>query len=138
MPASNTARTARFSRRRSWAGSRASSSPSCRSEVAMIRHDSNAQADKGTGGGTHGVYRAARAVVRALALVAMLVTMQGASAERIKDLASIQGVRGNPLIGYGLVVGLDGSGDQTTQTPFTVQSVLNMLTQMGVNLPPGT
>ena len=47
-------------------------------------------------------------------------------------------MRGNPLIGYGLVVGLDGSGDQTTQTPFTVQSVLNMLTQMGVNLPPGT
>jgi flagellar P-ring protein FlgI len=104
----------------------------------MIRHDSNAQADRGTGGGTHGVYRAARAVARALAMVAMLVTMQGASAERIKDLASIQGVRGNPLIGYGLVVGLDGSGDQTTQTPFTVQSVLNMLTQMGVNLPPGT
>lgn len=61
-----------------------------------------------------------------------------AHAERIKDLATIQGVRGNPLIGYGIVVGLDGSGDQTTQTPFTVQSVLNMLTQLGVNLPPGT
>jgi flagellar P-ring protein precursor FlgI len=104
----------------------------------MIRHDSNAQADSGTGRGMHRVCRAARAVLRALALAAMLVTMQGASAERIKDLASIQGVRGNPLIGYGLVVGLDGSGDQTTQTPFTVQSVLNMLTQMGVNLPPGT
>ncbi|MCC7081934.1 MAG: flagellar basal body P-ring protein FlgI [Burkholderiales bacterium] len=68
----------------------------------------------------------------------MLAAAHGASAERIKDLASIQGVRGNPLIGYGLVVGLDGSGDQTTQTPFTVQSVLNMLTQLGVNLPPGT
>lgn len=62
----------------------------------------------------------------------------GVGAERIKDLASIQGVRGNPLIGYGIVVGLDGSGDQTTQTPFTVQSVINMLTQLGVNLPPGT
>jgi len=61
-----------------------------------------------------------------------------AAAERIKDLASIQGVRGNPLIGYGIVVGLDGSGDQTTQTPFTVQSVINMLGQLGVNLPPGT
>src|SRR6476660_16298 len=57
-------------------------------------------------------------------------------AERIKDLASIQGVRQNQLIGYGLVVGLDGSGDQTTQTPFTVQSVVSMLQQMGVNLPP--
>jgi flagellar P-ring protein precursor FlgI len=72
-----------------------------------------------------------------LALVAVMVA-SSVQAERIKDLASIQGVRGNPLIGYGLVVGLDGSGDQTTQTPFTVQSVLNMLTQLGVNLPPGT
>jgi len=59
-------------------------------------------------------------------------------AERIKDLVSIQGLRGNQLIGYGLVVGLDGSGDQTTQTPFTVQSIINMLAQLGVNLPPGT
>jgi flagellar P-ring protein FlgI len=58
------------------------------------------------------------------------------NAERLKDLASIQGVRQNQLIGYGLVVGLDGSGDQTTQTPFTVQSVVSMLQQMGVNLPP--
>jgi len=59
-------------------------------------------------------------------------------AERIKDLVSIQGLRDNQLIGYGLVVGLDGSGDQTTQTPFTVQSITNMLAQLGVNLPPGT
>jgi len=58
-------------------------------------------------------------------------------AERLKDLASVQGVRQNQLIGYGLVVGLDGSGDQTTQTPFTVQSVVSMLQNMGVNLPPG-
>ncbi len=58
-------------------------------------------------------------------------------ADRIKDLASIQGVRNNQLIGYGLVVGLDGSGDMTTQTPFTVQSIINMLGQLGVNLPPG-
>jgi flagellar P-ring protein precursor FlgI len=61
-----------------------------------------------------------------------------AHAERIKDLASIQGVRTNQLIGYGIVVGLDGSGDQTTQTPFTVQSMMSMLSQLGVNLPPGT
>jgi flagellar P-ring protein precursor FlgI len=58
-----------------------------------------------------------------------------ASAEHIRDLVTIQGVRENQLIGYGLVVGLDGSGDQTTQTPFTVQSVVNMLTALGVNLP---
>jgi flagellar P-ring protein FlgI len=61
-----------------------------------------------------------------------------AAAERIKDIATIQGVRANQLIGYGLVVGLDGSGDQTTQTPFTVQSLTNMLSQLGVQLPAGT
>jgi flagellar P-ring protein precursor FlgI len=61
-----------------------------------------------------------------------------ANAERIKDLASIQGVRENQLLGYGLVVGLDGTGDQTTQTPFTVQSTISMLANMGVTLPPGT
>ena len=58
-------------------------------------------------------------------------------AERLKDLASIQGVRDNPLIGYGLMVGLDGSGDQTMQTPFTTQSLNNMLGQLGVTVPPG-
>jgi len=42
-----------------------------------------------------------------------------AHAERLKDLATIQGVRNNQLLGYGLVVGLDGTGDQTVQTPFT-------------------
>ncbi|QTQ30883.1 Flagellar P-ring protein [Aromatoleum bremense] len=62
----------------------------------------------------------------------------GAGAERLKDLASVAGVRDNQLVGYGLVVGLDGSGDQTTQTPFTVQSIINMLGNMGVTLPPGT
>ena len=77
-------------------------------------------------------------IIRSFVLALLTACTTPAAAERIKDLASIQGVRGNPLIGYGLVVGLDGSGDQTTQTPFTVQSVLNMLTQMGVNLPPGT
>jgi flagellar P-ring protein precursor FlgI len=75
----------------------------------------------------------------ALVLLAMwAVYPVAASAERIKDLASIQGVRDNQLIGYGLVVGLDGSGDQTTQTPFTVQSIITMLSQMGVNMPQST
>lgn len=59
---------------------------------------------------------------------------QMAFAERIKDLASIQGVRNNQLIGYGIVVGLDNTGDQTTQTPFTTQAIGNMLSQMGINL----
>ena len=69
-------------------------------------------------------------------LLAALMSSQ-VHAERLKDLASIQGVRNNQLSGYGIVVGLDGTGDQTTQTPFTVQSIASMLTQMGVNLPPG-
>jgi flagellar P-ring protein precursor FlgI len=71
-------------------------------------------------------------------LLAGLMIADAARAERIKDLASIAGVRNNQLVGYGIVVGLDGSGDQTTQTPFTVQSIINMLSGMGVNLPPGT
>lgn len=74
----------------------------------------------------------------AVALIGALLMALPARAERIKDLASVQGVRTNQLIGYGLVVGLDGSGDQTTQTPFTVQSLISMLGHLGVNLPPGT
>ena len=61
-----------------------------------------------------------------------------ADAERVSDLASVAGVRGNQLTGYGLVVGLNGTGDQTTQTPFTVQSIINMLTQFGITIPPGS
>ncbi|MDJ0793399.1 MAG: flagellar basal body P-ring protein FlgI [Woeseiaceae bacterium] len=61
-----------------------------------------------------------------------------AMAERVKDLASVAGVRDNQLAGYGIVVGLNGTGDQTTQTPFTVQSIVNMLVQFGVTIPPGT
>ncbi|WP_442598273.1 flagellar basal body P-ring protein FlgI [Parapusillimonas sp. JC17] len=75
--------------------------------------------------------RAALAAVCGLAATA-------AQADRIKDLASIQGVRENQLIGYGLVVGLDGSGDQVRQTPFTQQSLTNMLSQLGVTVPQGT
>ncbi|MCQ8897360.1 flagellar basal body P-ring protein FlgI [Limnobacter humi] len=56
---------------------------------------------------------------------------------RIRDLTSVQGVRSNPVYGYGLVIGLDGTGDQTTQTPFTTQSIAAMLAQSGINLPPG-
>jgi flagellar P-ring protein FlgI len=70
--------------------------------------------------------------------VAFIFVANPSYAERLKDLASIQGVRQNQLMGYGLVVGLDGSGDQTTQTPFTVQSVISMLQQSGVNLPSNT
>lgn len=68
-------------------------------------------------------------------IAAGLFSSAPAFSERIRDLATIQGVRTNQLFGYGLVVGLDGSGDQTTQTPFTVQSVVNMLQQLGVQMP---
>ncbi|MFT5577539.1 MAG: flagellar P-ring protein precursor FlgI [Paraglaciecola psychrophila] len=68
-------------------------------------------------------------------LLVLLTTLSGARAERLKDLASIAGVRDNQLVGYGLVVGLDGTGDQTTQTPFTTQAFRSMLKQMGVAIP---
>ncbi len=61
-----------------------------------------------------------------------------AHAARIKEVASVQGVRSNALVGYGLVVGLDGTGDQTTSSPYTAQSLNAMLQQMGVTVPAGT
>ena len=63
---------------------------------------------------------------------------QAVQAERVKDLASVSGVRGNQLVGYGLVVGLNGTGDQTSQAPFTIQSIINMLAKFGVTIPPNT
>ena len=75
----------------------------------------------------------------ALALASSALWWPGAyAATRIKEVASVQGVRPNQLVGYGLVVGLDGTGDQTTQTPFTAQSLTAMLQQLGVTVPPGT
>lgn len=78
-----------------------------------------------------------RAFSLALSIFLLLIlTVSNASAERIKDLAVVSGVRSNQLIGYGLVVGLNGTGDQTTQTPFTVKSLKSMLSNMGVTIPP--
>jgi len=73
-----------------------------------------------------------------LALVLACALTPPAGAERLKDLATLAGVRANQLVGQGLVVGLDGSGDQTSQAAFTVQSVLNMLGNMGLAVPEGT
>jgi flagellar P-ring protein precursor FlgI len=70
-----------------------------------------------------------------IGIFVMLAMCIEVRAERIKDIAQVQGVRTNQLIGYGLVVGLDGSGDQTSQAPFTVQSLKNMLAQLGVTVP---
>lgn len=74
---------------------------------------------------------------RIVAAVLLTMVVTGVQAERVKDLASISGVRDNQLIGYGLVVGLDGSGDQTGQAPFTAQSLRSMLNRLGVVIPPG-
>lgn len=74
--------------------------------------------------------------VLCLALAGMFLA-HSAVAVRLKEIASVQGVRPNQLMGYGLVVGLDGTGDQTTQTPFTAQSINSMLQQMGISMPEG-
>ena len=70
--------------------------------------------------------------VAALIALALAVDVH---AERVKDIAGVAGVRSNQLVGYGLVVGLDGTGDQTSQAPFTVQSIVNMLAKFGVTIP---
>lgn len=75
-----------------------------------------------------------RSLVAILACCLLPLASGLAWADRIKDLATVQGVRNNQLVGYGLVVGLDGTGDQTTQTPFTTQSIINMLAQLGTTL----
>jgi flagellar P-ring protein precursor FlgI len=77
-------------------------------------------------------------ITKLLAFTLASLLPLGAWAERIKDLASVAGVRENQLVGYGLVVGLDGTGDQTAQTPFTIQSIRNMLLQMGITTPENT
>ena len=83
----------------------------------------------------------ARPWVRCLAtlvLIALALAAMPAQAVRIKEVAAIQGVRSNSLTGYGLVVGLDGTGDQTTQMPYTTQSLSNYMQQLGITLPAGS
>lgn len=72
-------------------------------------------------------------------ILILLAFLQSGSlcAERIKDLSAVQGMRDNQLIGYGLVVGLDGSGDSVGQVTYTAQSLKNMLKQLGIVLPAG-
>ncbi len=78
------------------------------------------------------------ALARICLLCGALIVTAGcglARAETVRNLATVAGVRGNHLLGYGLVVGLDGTGDQTTQTPFTVLSIENMLARFGIQVP---
>ena len=74
----------------------------------------------------------------AIAAALFMLMAAAAQAERVKDLASVQGVRQNQLVGYGLVVGLAGTGDQTSQAPFTIQSIKNMLIRYGITIPANT
>lgn len=73
--------------------------------------------------------------VNSAIIVLSLANASISNAERIKDMAEIDGVRSNQLVGYGLVVGLPGTGDQTSQTQFTVQSLKTMLAELGVVIP---
>ena len=68
-------------------------------------------------------------------LLASLLCTETAQASRIKEVAAVEGVRSNQLTGFGLVVGLDGTGDQTTQMPYTAQGLTNYLQQLGITLP---
>src|SRR5215475_13760729 len=73
----------------------------------------------------------------AVTIAAWILTcgaVPGEAASRIKDLANVEGVRQNQLIGYGLVVGLNGSGDTINNSPFTKQSLTAMLERLGVNI----
>ncbi len=88
----------------------------------------------------HPIDRILRASIFLAALLASAALWWPAPAQaaRIKEVASVQGVRMNQLVGYGLVVGLDGTGDSTTSAPFAQQSLLALLQQMGVTVPAGT
>ena len=74
----------------------------------------------------------------ALSLLLSLCLVNAAHASRIKEVAAVEGVRSNQLTGFGLVVGLDGTGDQTTQMPYTAQGITNYLKQLGITLPPAS
>jgi flagellar P-ring protein precursor FlgI len=83
-----------------------------------------------------GLCRRALPVLSALAIAianAALGAVEAASV-RIKDIVNVQGVRGNDLVGYGLVVGLNGSGDSLRSIPFTEDSLINLLERLGVNI----
>lgn len=71
-----------------------------------------------------------------LALVAASMPLAHAATVRIKDIVSVQGVRGNDLVGYGLVVGLNGTGDSLRNIPFAEDSLVNLLERLGVSVQP--
>lgn len=74
-------------------------------------------------------------IINSATIALSLACASVSNAERIKDMAAIDGVRVNQLVGYGLVVGLPGTGDQTSQTQFTVQSLKTMMAELGLVIP---
>ena len=68
-----------------------------------------------------------------LALILVLPAAGAGAAVRIKDIADIRGLRENQIVGYGLVIGLNGTGDTLRNAPFTEQSLQSMLDNMGIN-----
>lgn len=84
------------------------------------------------------IARLHRVAKRLCLAIGICLVLPSAHAERIKDIATLAGVRNNQLVGYGIVVGLDGTGDQTSQAPFTTQTLINMLGNMGVTISSGT
>ena len=80
----------------------------------------------------------ARRLVLAVTLALALLGLgaEGARADRLKDLVQVGGTRDNQLIGFGLIAGLAGTGDQTTQVPYSVQAIQNMMRQLGLTLNP--
>ena len=101
---------------------------------ALLRRD--------TIGGARSALAAARrfvsaSLVAAIAVTSSVVALAPGEAEaraRIKDLVDFEGVRGNDLVGYGLVVGLNGSGDGLRNSPFTEEALVNLLERLGVNV----
>ncbi|MBD8908142.1 flagellar basal body P-ring protein FlgI [Methylorubrum zatmanii] len=77
--------------------------------------------------------RLSRHLIAALACLAALLPAQAGALSRVKDLASVEGVRTNQLVGYGIVVGLNGTGDTLNNIPFTKQSLQAMLERLGIN-----
>ena len=73
--------------------------------------------------------------LKCLLFLTLLLSVTAAFPSRIKDITNIAGVRDNQLVGYGLVVGLSGTGDKVNQAPFTQQSFTNMLLEFGIRLP---
>ncbi|MAB14627.1 MAG: flagellar biosynthesis protein FlgA [Parvibaculum sp.] len=73
------------------------------------------------------------AAFAALACLLAMIVMPAQGASRIKDIVDVEGIRDNMLVGYGLVVGLNGTGDTLRNAPFTQQSLIGMLERLGVN-----